>query len=484
MAYNVILTDGSGNIVIPLKQVSTNLVSIPLVGREHSGYGQAIATAQIHMLENFANTTSPTNPLTGQLWYDKSEDKLKVYDSTTSPNWRSLASTLNDLTDVNTPTPTLNHVLRYDGSQWISSAESAGGVSSYTQLNDTPSSALQANSFLRVNSLGDEISYISSIPADTISGTLADARIPSNIVRDTVQIITGDGLSGTGDLSGDVTLSVNTGDGISIVSDSVAVDATVVRTTRTITAADGLNGTGNLSNDITLTVDGTVVRTSGNQSIGGTKTFTSTPIAPALTIGSQANKATIQYTANTARTYTIPFVSSSSFVMTEGNQTLSGFKVFDDEVQITSGATLTLNGTFNVNPVANGQLFIGQSSGSTMVKSTLTEGFGIDITNGAGSITIATPNTFDAVGTYAWLFIRNAGVIEGNTYAGSQLFPAGHAIGGTTGVDVTVSDRIFSYRGGTSVSASGTWRAMCRSNPSSGGGFGTADRWGLFLRIA
>ncbi len=180
MAYNVILTDGSGNIVIPLKQVSTNLASIPLVGREHSGYGQAIATAQIRMLENFANTTSPPNPLIGQLWYDKGQQRLKVYDTTVSPVWRPLPVTLSELEDVDTPSPGQDQILRYDAidEQWLASDEATAGVNRFTELLDTPGTALQPNAFLRVNPLGSQIQYINTIPAAQISGTLNVANIP------------------------------------------------------------------------------------------------------------------------------------------------------------------------------------------------------------------------------------------------------------------------------------------------------------------
>ena len=34
-------------------------------------------------MENFAGTGVPGNPLTGQLWYDSSEARLKLYDGTT-----------------------------------------------------------------------------------------------------------------------------------------------------------------------------------------------------------------------------------------------------------------------------------------------------------------------------------------------------------------------------------------------------------------
>jgi hypothetical protein len=47
-----------------------------------------------------------------------------------------------------------------------------------------------------------------------------------------------------------------------------------VRADRTISTGSGLSGGGNLTANRTFSVDGTVVRTTGNQSIAGTKTFT------------------------------------------------------------------------------------------------------------------------------------------------------------------------------------------------------------------
>lgn len=46
----------------------------------------------------------------------------------------------------------------------------------------------------------------------------------------------------------------------------------------------------------------------------------------------------------------------------------------------------------------NGQLLIGNTTGNTLSKATLTQGAGITITNGAGSITIAATSTGDVVG--------------------------------------------------------------------------------------
>ena len=37
----------------------------------------------IKLLENFSNSTSPVNPITGQVWWDSSDSRLKVYNGTT-----------------------------------------------------------------------------------------------------------------------------------------------------------------------------------------------------------------------------------------------------------------------------------------------------------------------------------------------------------------------------------------------------------------
>jgi hypothetical protein len=50
-----------------------------LVGKNYAGYGEFLDENFIHLLENGANTTAPAAPLTGQLWWDKTNNLLKVY---------------------------------------------------------------------------------------------------------------------------------------------------------------------------------------------------------------------------------------------------------------------------------------------------------------------------------------------------------------------------------------------------------------------
>jgi hypothetical protein len=79
MAYQVNKTDGTIVATVAdgqLDQLSTDLT---LIGKNYSGFGEALNENFIKLLENFADTSRPTNPIRGQIWFDVSELKLKVY---------------------------------------------------------------------------------------------------------------------------------------------------------------------------------------------------------------------------------------------------------------------------------------------------------------------------------------------------------------------------------------------------------------------
>lgn len=86
MTYKINRTDGlliAEVIDGTVNQVATD---ITLVGKNVSGYGEFINENFVKILENFANTNQPNNPITGQLWFDTTENKLKVYDGTIFKN--------------------------------------------------------------------------------------------------------------------------------------------------------------------------------------------------------------------------------------------------------------------------------------------------------------------------------------------------------------------------------------------------------------
>jgi hypothetical protein len=55
---------------------------LSFIGKGYAGYGEVIAENFLHLMENFANTTAPTKPVQGQLWYDSATNRLKVYSGT------------------------------------------------------------------------------------------------------------------------------------------------------------------------------------------------------------------------------------------------------------------------------------------------------------------------------------------------------------------------------------------------------------------
>lgn len=82
MPYTITHYNGAALTTVNDGTVDTT-TNLTLVGKNYSGYGQFIDENFVYLLENFANTSSPVNPLVGQLWWDSGHNVLKVYTGTT-----------------------------------------------------------------------------------------------------------------------------------------------------------------------------------------------------------------------------------------------------------------------------------------------------------------------------------------------------------------------------------------------------------------
>ena len=78
MAYVITKTTGE-KLTIVNDGTIDQTTNLTLVGRNYSNFGQIINENFVKLLENFSNTTAPTTPIMGQLWYDSANKKLKVY---------------------------------------------------------------------------------------------------------------------------------------------------------------------------------------------------------------------------------------------------------------------------------------------------------------------------------------------------------------------------------------------------------------------
>ena len=80
MPYTIDYSDsGKSPIVVNDGTVDTS-TSLSLIGKNYTNFGEVLNENQLHLLENFANGSAPSNPTEGQLWYDTTNNKLMIYD--------------------------------------------------------------------------------------------------------------------------------------------------------------------------------------------------------------------------------------------------------------------------------------------------------------------------------------------------------------------------------------------------------------------
>ena len=127
MTYTVTRTAGAPIATIADGTVNTTATSLTLIGKNYAGYGIFLNENYVQLLENFSNSTPPTSPLTGQLWYDTVDDILRVYNSDTNL-WKPISSSIAQDTAPSSASSvtgdiwwdTINAQLKiWSGSAWI-----------------------------------------------------------------------------------------------------------------------------------------------------------------------------------------------------------------------------------------------------------------------------------------------------------------------------------------------------------------------------
>ena len=81
MAYTVNKTDGTILATVADGTIDTT-TDLTLIGKNYAGYGEFFNENLVKLLENFSNTSAPSSPLAGQMWWDKTNNLLKVYNGT------------------------------------------------------------------------------------------------------------------------------------------------------------------------------------------------------------------------------------------------------------------------------------------------------------------------------------------------------------------------------------------------------------------
>jgi hypothetical protein len=110
MTYTINKTDAQ--LLTLVDGTVDDTLDIRLIGKNVSGFGEAVNENFVKLLENFASASEPLRPIEGQIWYNKSDKRLMVWDPTEL--WKGANGTI-----VRDTEP----VLRASGDIWIDSKE-------------------------------------------------------------------------------------------------------------------------------------------------------------------------------------------------------------------------------------------------------------------------------------------------------------------------------------------------------------------------
>lgn len=75
--------------------IDTATTDLTLIGKGYAGFGEKLNENLVKLLENFNNTTAPSNKQQGQLWFDKTNKQINVY---SGDKWKPVGSPTNSTT--------------------------------------------------------------------------------------------------------------------------------------------------------------------------------------------------------------------------------------------------------------------------------------------------------------------------------------------------------------------------------------------------
>jgi hypothetical protein len=433
MAYTINLTDGT--IFATISDGTYNQSSsVTLVGKNYAGYGEFLDENFIQMLENFSNTTAPAAPLTGQLWWDKTNGLLKVYNGTTFKVIS--AATASSSTPTSNVTgdlwyDTTNQQLKvYTGSSFIvvgpaySSSQGTTGAIPETILDNSATphyvTTLYSNS-VRVAIFSSDADFTAAAPVSSLFPTVykgvtfsnaSGTNMAGNLVSagnlavttgGTTRAIfttTGANISGYGNVTGNIT-------GGNILT------AGVVSATGNITAA---NFIGNL-----IPPAGSAISTTGNITGGNILTSGLVSATGNITGGNLRTAGVVTATGNVTggNVLTAGLISATSTITSAAN--------------ITGGNILTgglISAAGNITSAANisGSFFLGNGSQLTGLSAAIAV---TQIQNGNSNVRIAATDGNVTIGVNS---VANVVVIDSTALYANVANVASIAKSGTNAV--------------------------------------------------
>ena len=394
MSYIINRFNGTQLVVLDDGTIDTS-TSIGLVGRNYVGYGETQNENFVFLLENFANVAAPSRPITGQIWFNTTDNTAYAYDST---QWNPIGSATVSATEppntnvgalwLKTP---INQLFTYTGTEWrLIGPESVEGFLStkarsatindvngtarpviFLETNGVPLAICTSSAFV-INSSNSVAGFENSLQVGiNLSSTAKiNGSVTGNAATAT-QLQTARLINGV-PFTGDVNITVKSSttnylkkgtyilgsdfDGSSEITWSV--DATSSNSIGKVVARNSQGGfsAGIITADLVGDVTGNVTANSGtsvfnvvqaNQFIGATlsgNASTATRLATARTINGINFDGTNNITVTAAAITLTGTTLNSGITLSSLNQvgTLNSLNVADTGVTVGSGSTLTL----------------------------------------------------------------------------------------------------------------------------------------------
>jgi len=185
MAYKLNNTFGTLLVTLADGTIDVATTDLTLIGKGYAGFGEKLNENLIKLLENFNNTSAPTNKQQGQMWYDKTNNQIKVY---TGSKWKPVGSPTNSATQ---PTNAVQ------GDMWFDTTNTQLYVytgSAWTLIGPTTvagSGVTQVVSEVSPDNTGVNQSYLKLVANDSVVGVVSDrAFTPSSADTTSAALIT------------------------------------------------------------------------------------------------------------------------------------------------------------------------------------------------------------------------------------------------------------------------------------------------------
>jgi hypothetical protein len=175
MAYKINNTFGTLLVTLADGTIDVATTDLTLIGKGYAGFGEKLNENLVKLLENFNNTTAPSNKVQGQLWFDQTNKRINVW---TGDKWKPAGG------PANSTTAPINAV---QGDMWFDTTNTQLYVytgSAWTLIGPTTvagSGVTQFTSEILEDNTGVNRSILKMIANDTVVGIVSNiAFTPSS----------------------------------------------------------------------------------------------------------------------------------------------------------------------------------------------------------------------------------------------------------------------------------------------------------------